>query len=93
MSRHSAERTLSEVKVRSSWRTRWVCTRAGGEDHRDRRAVGAERLVGQDDVDAAAAHGVLGLAPDARERVAQRVAVAAAPASKVQSISHAVAPI
>ena len=23
---HSAERTLSEVKVRSDWRTRWLCT-------------------------------------------------------------------
>ncbi len=46
---------------------------AGGEDHRDRRALAIHRRVRQDHVSAAAAHRFFGLLADAADRVAQRV--------------------
>ncbi len=42
--------------------------RTHGQDHRDRRPLGADRLVAQDQRLAAAAHGFLGLLADALER-------------------------
>src|SRR3546814_3119303 len=46
--------------------------RAGGEDHRHRRLVRADGLVGQHDMPGAAAHGILGFGTDTLERVAER---------------------
>jgi hypothetical protein len=46
---------------------------AGGEDHRHHRPVGGDRVVGQDQMRAALAHRVLGLALNPADGVAQRV--------------------